>query len=129
MSARRSRSFIFVATAFLAAASAGCQASADSDRVSEGDVSPNSVDEMRVPLTAEIAVQGRGDLKHTVRRDGRIWLVDATAEKTLFTVPVSRGQRFIVAPNEDRASLDGLDVFAGDMHTRNEHRIYYLPKR
>jgi hypothetical protein len=92
------------------------------------DVSPNSVDEMRVPKNAEVAIQGRGELKHTFRRDGQMWLVDATAEKTLFTVPVKRGQRVTVAPSEDRAALDRLDVFAGDMQLRNEHRIYYLPK-
>ena len=93
------------------------------------DVSPNSVDEMRVPTTAEIAIQGRGRLDHTFRRDGRMWLFDATAEKTLFTIPVSRGQRFTVIPSEDRAALDGQNVFGGDMELRNEHRIYYLPKR
>jgi hypothetical protein len=42
---------------------------------------------------------------------------------------VRRGQRFTIAPSEDRAALDGADVFEGDMQTRNEHKIYYLPKQ
>lgn len=94
-----------------------------------GETSPNSIDEMRVPTNAEIAIQGRGELRHTFRRHGRMWLYDATGEKTLFTIPVERGQRFTVIPSEDRAALDGQDVFGGDMELRNEHRIYYLPKR
>lgn len=109
-----------------AAAVTGCRSSGE--ELSE-EVSPNSVDEMRVPKSAEIAIQGRGELRHTFRRDGQMWLVDTTAEQTLFTAPVSRGQRVTVVPSEDRAALDRLDVFAGDMQLRNEHRIYYLPKK
>ena len=117
-------------TLLLAALSAAVLASCGSSgsELNE-EVSPNSVDEMRVPKHAEVAIQGRGELKHTFRRDGRMWLYYATAEQTLFTVPVKRGQRLTVAPSEDRAALDRLDVFAGDMQLRNEHRIYYLPKR
>ena len=108
------------------AAAGGCGSTRD--ELAE-EVSPNSVDEMRVPKNARVVLQGRGDLRHTFGRDGRIWLVDATAEKTLFTVPVKRGQRVTVAPGEDRAAVDALDVFAGDMQLRNEHRIHYLPRK
>ena len=120
---RRTKTLLLAALAAAAAAVAGCGSSGG--ELSE-EVSPNSVDEMRVPKHAEVAIQGRGELKHTFRRDGRMWLYDATAEQTLFTVPVKRGQRVTVAPSEDRAALDRLDVFAGDMQLRNEHRIYYL---
>ena len=82
----------------------------------------------RVPKQAELVAQGRGELSHKARADGQIWLHDATAEKTLYSVPVRRGQRFTIAPSEDRASLDGKDVFEGDMQPRSEHKIYYLPK-
>ncbi len=127
MSALLSRPSVIV-TAMLSAAAVlggGC----GSNPYAADEVSPNSVDEMRVPTNAEVAIQGRGPLKHTFRRDGRMWLFDATAEKTLFTIPVSRGQRFTVIPSEDRAALDGQDVFGGDMELRNEHRIYYLGKK
>ena len=116
-----------IVTAMLSAAvlGGGC----GSKEYAADEVSPNSVDEMRIPTNAEIVIQGRGPLNHTFRRDGRMWLFDATAEKTLFTIPVSRGQRFTVIPSEDRAALDGQDVFGGDMELRNEHRIYYLGKK
>ena len=120
------RTMTLLLAALSAAAVAGCGSSGG--ELSE-EVSPNSVDEMRVPKHAEVAIQGRGELKHTFRRDGRMWLYDATAEQTLFTVPVKRGQRLTVSPSENRAALDRLDVFAGDMQLRNEHRIYYLPDR
>lgn len=113
--------------AVLSAAALGCE-SGGGDYAGD-EISPNSVDEMLVSKAAEVAIQGRGELKHVFRRDGRMWLYDATAEKTLFTIPVERGQRFIVDPAEDRAALDGQDVFGGDMQLRNEHRIYFLPKR
>ena len=90
---------------------------------------PNAVDQTRVPTTAEVVIQGRGPLDCTFREGGTMWLYDATAERTLFTIPVDRGQRFTVIPKDDRAALDGQDVFGGDMELRNEHRIYYLPKR
>ncbi len=126
MSAHFLRRRSMLLAALCAAALAGCGSSGE--ELTE-HVSPNSVDETRVPKNAEIAIQGRGELKHTFGRDGRIWLVDATAEETLFTVPVRRGQRVTVAPSEDRVALDALDVFAGDMELRNEHRIYYLGKK
>ena len=49
---------------------------------------------------------------------GRMWLFDATAEKTLFTIPVSRGQRFTVIPAEDRGALldDHAAVLRGLAH-------------
>ncbi len=126
MSAHRLQPRSMLLAVLSAAALAGC-ASSGEELVEE--VSPNAVDEMRVPKNAEITIQGRGELSHRFRRDGRMWLHDATAEQTLFTVPVKRGQRFIVVPSEDRAALDRLDVFAGDMQLRNEHRIYYLGKK
>ena len=122
-----SRPSVIVA-AMLSAAVLGGGGCGSRERVSADDVSPNSVDEMRIPTNAEVSIQGRGPLNHTFRRDGRMWLFDATAEKTLFTIPVSRGQRFTVIPAEDRAALDGQDVFGGDMELRNEHRIYYLKR-
>ncbi|HEV2295299.1 MAG TPA: hypothetical protein VGR35_15715 [Tepidisphaeraceae bacterium] len=105
----------------------GCRSGGN--RITGGGISPNFVDEMRVPKNAEVAIQGRGPLNHTFRRDGRMWLYDATAEKTLLTIPVQRGQRFIIDPTDDRAAQDGQDVFGGDMQLRNEHQIYNLPKR
>jgi len=127
MSALLSSRPSMIVTAMLSAAvlGGGC----GSKEYASDDVSPNSVDEMRIPTSAEIAIQGRGPLNHTFRRDGRMWLFDATAEKTLFTIPVERGQRFTVIPAEDRGALDGQDVFGGDMELRNEHRIYYLGKK
>jgi hypothetical protein len=88
---------------------------------------PNAVNTMRVPTTAEVVIQGRGQLDCTFRESGTMWLYDATAERTLFTIPVDRGQRFTVIPRDDRAALDGQDVFGGNMELRNEHRIYLLP--
>jgi type IV pilus biogenesis protein CpaD/CtpE len=112
-----------------AAALAGCASSDDDeDDDASAEMGSTVIGEMRVPKSAELVAQGRRELSHQARRDGRIWLHDATAEKTLFTTTVRRGQRFTIAPEEDRASLDGVDVFEGDMHTRNEHKIYYLPK-
>ena len=108
------------------AALTGCSSGKDDPA---GDGLGVSTTDVRVPKSAELVAQGRGELSHKARLDGRIWLYDATAEKGLFTTPVRRGQRFTIDPSEDRAALDGTDVFEGDMQTRNEHRIYYLPKR
>jgi|SRR5687768_9254709 len=126
MSALLSSRPSMIVTAMLSAAVLG---GCGSKEYAADDVSPNSIDEMRIPTNAEIVIHGRGPLNHTFRRDGRMWLFDATAEKTLFTIPVERGQRFTVIPADDRAALDGQDVFGGDMELRNEHRIYYLGKK
>ena len=120
------RRMLLLATLSLATASAaGCELTDSGDDKDNGP----SMSELVVPKEVELVAQGRGQLSYKARADGRIYLHDATAEKTLYQTPVKRGQRFTIAPDEDRASLDGTDVFEGNMHTRNEHKIYFLPKR
>jgi hypothetical protein len=82
--------------------------------------------ELQIPKEAEYVAGGRGELTWKIPHDGRVYVRDSTAERALFSVPVTRGQHFSIVPSEDRASLDGEDVPAADMQTRNEHRIYFL---
>ena len=127
MYARRSHRAVLLAL-LSSAMLAGCSGMTGGKKDPGGDIGTTSTN-VRIPKDAELVSQGRGELSHKARLDGRIWLRDATAERDLFTTPVRRGQRFTIAPGEDRASLDGADVFEGNMQTRNEHQIYYLPKR
>ncbi len=125
MSAHVSQRFVLFATLLIAATfAAGCEMLGDSAE----DDAPTITD-VTVPKESELVAQGRGELSYKARADGRIFLHDATADKTLFATPVQRGQRFTTAPGEDRASLDGTDAFEGDMQTRNEHKVYFLPKK
>jgi hypothetical protein len=82
--------------------------------------------EIQIPKEASYVAGGRGQLTWKVPHNGRIYVRDMTAEKALFSTEVRRGQTFTIVPSEDRASLDGEDVPAADMQTRNEHRIYFL---
>ena len=82
--------------------------------------------EVQIPKEAEYVAGGRGELSWKIPHDGRVYVRDSTAERALFSVAVKRGQHFSIVPAEDRASLDGEDVPAADMQTRNEHRIYFL---
>jgi hypothetical protein len=83
--------------------------------------------DVEIPKQAEYVAGGRGELSWKIPHDGRVYVKDSTAERALFSTMVKRGQRFAIFPSEDRASLDGEDVPAADMQTRNEHRIYFLP--
>jgi hypothetical protein len=82
--------------------------------------------EIQIPKEASYVAGGRGQLTWKIPHNGRIYVRDMTAEKALFSTEVRRGQTFTIVPSEDRASLDGEDVPAADMQTRNEHRIYFL---
>jgi hypothetical protein len=82
--------------------------------------------EIQIPKEASYVAGGRGQLTWKVPHNGRIYVRDMTAEKALFSTEVRRGRTFTIVPSEDRASLDGEDVPAADMQTRNEHRIYFL---
>lgn len=83
--------------------------------------------EVQIPKAASYVAGGRGQLTWKVPNNGRIYVRDMTAERSLFSTEVRRGQSFTIVPGEDRASLDGEDVpAAADMQLRNEHRIYFL---
>ena len=127
MFAERSHHAVLLAL-LSSAALVGCSGLTGGTKDPGGDIGTTTTN-VHVPKGAELVSEGRGELSHKARLDGRIWLRDATAENDLFTMPVRRGQRFTIAPGEDRASLDGVDVFEGNMQTRNEHQIYYLPNK
>ncbi|MGB7157520.1 MAG: hypothetical protein WBD40_05605 [Tepidisphaeraceae bacterium] len=126
MPAPISRRVVLLATFSVVAAmvAAGCESSGDSK-----DDGGTSISDITIPKDVELVAQGRDELSYKARLDGRIYVYDVTAETPLFTTPVQRGQRFTIAPAEDRAAIDGADVFEGSMHTRNEHKIYFLPKK
>ncbi len=107
----------------------GCELLGGNDDSSEPQTGSAPQASVIVPKTAERVAEGAGELSYKAREDGSIYLHDATAEKTLFRTPVKKAQRFTIAPSQDRASLDGKDVFTGNLSDRNEHKIYFVPKR
>jgi hypothetical protein len=117
------RTWLLLAALSCATAIVGCKASAEIFVPERRDPVTG---EIQIPKEASYVAGGRGQLTWKVPHNGRIYVRDMTAEKALFSTEVRRGQSFTIVPSEDRASLDGEDVPAADMQTRNEHRIYFL---
>jgi hypothetical protein len=101
----------------------GCRASAELFVPEQRDPVTG---EVQIPKEASYVAGGRGQLTWKVPSNGRIYVRDMTAERSLFSTEVRRGQSFTIVPGEDRAAIDGEDIRAADMQTRNEHRIYFL---
>jgi len=119
---------LLAAMLYVAGTTAGCRAKGELFIPERRDPATGQV---QLPKGAEYVAGGRGELSWKLPEDGRVYVHDVTAERTLFSTMARGGQRFAIVPAEDRASLDGEDVqgVAIAMQTRNEHRIYFQRKQ
>jgi hypothetical protein len=81
---------------------------------------------------AQRVAYGRGDISYTARRDGKVWVWDATRGEIKYRGELRRDDRLIVSPERDYISLrEGERRAAGGfgLNPRHDHEIYFLEGR
>jgi len=106
---------------FLAALLVGC-ASTDT----RTDSSNDTLGVTQPPEQSRVVREGSGQLSYMARDDGRVYLYDVEDRAVVDSRPVSRGQEYLVVPDDNRVTLDGRTVLDRDLKSRHAHRIYFL---
>lgn len=109
---------ISAAIAVFGGAFAGCDISDSDSRKDDGR-------ELNVPKNTEIVAEGHGDLSYKAKRDGIVYVFDEDDRVTLFRERVREGQRFTVSPEQNRATIDGEEVWKKDLKKKHSHRLYF----
>lgn len=104
--------------------SAGCQSGR-----SGGGGADDSTGTLRagLPLKARLVVDAGSELDYTAANPGRVFLYDATRDRTVGRYHLNQGQRFIVDARAGRATVDGNEVLTGEVKAGNTHKLYFMP--
>ena len=68
--------------------------------------------ELHLPSDAQPVVAGMGnsELAFKAQEDGRVWVMDKTANQVLTRHRLRAGQQFMLSPSQDAATVDGRPV-------------------
>ena len=78
-----------------------------------------------IPAGAEEVEGGRGELRYSAQRDGRIWVYDAETDKMVYTGPVRDGDRVVVDPDKNQIVVGGETVSEQPLIRDHKYRIYF----
>jgi hypothetical protein len=80
----------------------------------------------KVPLSATLVGEGRDEeLTYRASRDGTIYVYDAEDERVIGSAGIRDGQRFTIAPDRNRATINNDEVDVGKLSTRRNYRVYF----
>ena len=100
---------VVISTLFLLTLVAGCTATGKS----------------AIPQGADEVTSGRGVLRHTVQRDGRIWVYDGGTDKMVYTGTVRDGDKVVVDPDTNQITVGGTTVSEQPLVRDHKYRIYF----
>jgi len=78
-----------------------------------------------IPAGADEVAADRGVLRHTVQRDGKIWVYDAETDKMVYTGQVHDGDKVIVDPGTNQITVGGTTVSEQPLIRDHKYRIYF----
>ena len=78
-----------------------------------------------IPQGADEVTSGRGVLRHTVQRDGRVWVYDAETDKMVYTGTVRDGDRIAVDPDRNQITVGGTTVSEQPLVRDHKYRLYF----
>jgi hypothetical protein len=81
-----------------------------------------------IPSKAIAVKEGSGRLFFQAVDPGIIYVFDADTVSLLFTAPVEAGQRFVLEPGQDRATVEGRAVYEKPFPRRHTFRLYFEPR-
>ena len=94
----------------------------DTDTSRDDDLSSST----RLPRDAREVANGRGELSHTARSDGRVYLYDLDSRTVIDTRTLRVGQRYFVNTERNRIWVGEDRVTGRDINEKHDHRIYFL---
>jgi len=78
-----------------------------------------------VPHSATRVASGTGELTYRTKNSGHIYVVDEDVNRIVYDHSVREDQEIVVRPDDDRISVDGRNVFNGNLEHKHSHRIYF----
>ncbi len=109
-------SYSFLAFAVVAAFAVGC------DEIADKGASRT----LSLPDAAQVVAEGPGDLKYRIPDDGCVFVYDADEQAVIGIKHVRAGQRFVLSPDANGATLDGRRVIEHDLKRNHSHRLYFV---
>jgi len=96
--------------------------------IGRGDRSPDrsarGLDE--IPRTATRVDEGDSTrLAYSPTRNGTLYLYDVDNDHVVFSSPVREGERFVLDPAANRATVDGRTVLGTGLDPRHRYRLYF----
>jgi len=80
---------------------------------------------MAIPAGAEEVEAGRGELRYSAQRDGKVWVYDAETDKMVYTGPIRDGDRITVDPDRNQIVVGGQTVSEQPLISDHKYRIYF----
>jgi hypothetical protein len=80
-----------------------------------------------IPAKSVQAREGTGRLFFEAMDPGTVYVYDASTTRVLVVQDLQTGQRFVLEPSNDRATVEGKVVATVPMNAKHIHRIYFLP--
>jgi hypothetical protein len=80
---------------------------------------------MAIPAGADEVTSGRGVLRHTAQRDGKIWVYDGETDKMVYTGPVRDGDKVVVDADTNQITVGGTTVSEQPLVRGHKYRIYF----
>ena len=81
-----------------------------------------------IPSTALPVKEGSGRLFFQAVDPGMVFVFDADTVSLLFTAPIERGERFVLNPAEDLATVEGRTVYEKPFPKHHTFRLYFEPR-
>ena len=79
-----------------------------------------------VPTTATRVDEGdSARLSYSPAREGTLYVYDALDDRVIFSSPVRAGERFVLDPDANRATVDGRTVLGTGLNPRHQYRLYF----
>ena len=79
-----------------------------------------------VPSTATRVDAGAGPrLNYTPTRDGMLYVVDADDQRLVFSNRLRTDERFVLDPDDNRATIDGRTVLGTGLYPRHRYTLYF----
>jgi hypothetical protein len=79
-----------------------------------------------VPSTATRVDAGAGPrLNYTPTREGMLYVVDADDQRLVFSNRLRADERFVLDPEDNRATIDGRTVLGTGLYPRRRYTLYF----
>lgn len=79
-----------------------------------------------VPGDAQLMGEGKNkEISFSPSRTGAVYVYDADERRLVARIPIRDGEKFVLSPGRERASVDGKAVEEGRFDTTANYRVYF----
>jgi hypothetical protein len=81
-----------------------------------------------IPPQATLVREGEAQMSFSPQQAGRLYIYDASTDKTVDSFHLNAGQNFVADSGAARATIDGNEVDIGKMKKGHQYQIYFHPE-